>query len=320
MRTKAMRILWLFTLAGILGACKKDRLVDPVTDPTLDAPGNVAASDIRDFFEKHEVKCQSFTLDAASYQNITGEKGTKLMFWPNSFVTENDMPVTGSVELCLKEIYDKADMILSNKPTMANDGILVSSGEIFISATQNGQKLKLAGGKYISADFVTDNGSEPMQLFSGIENVDGDVVWILNDTTDAETCYDSLQIALSYCIDLPEMNWSNCDYYYSDPRPLTDVEFEVPVNHNDTNTAIFIVPDNENIVIGLTEFYGNIFSAASSYELPIGLTVTVVGIAEVNGQLYSSFTPTTITSNHFEVVSFTATTESQFLADLQTLL
>ncbi|MBN8702832.1 MAG: hypothetical protein J0M08_07190 [Bacteroidetes bacterium] len=302
-------ILAVIVVAGVyLVSCNKERLIRP----------SIQTSNLESFFKANAAQRQSFRIQNSQYQSITGSKGTILTFRPNTFVNANGSAVTGEVEIFLREIYDKADMILSNKPTMATDGILVSGGEISVEAFQNGNELKLAPGMTISASFPKNGTELPMKYFDGQEE-DGQVLWTLGDTTITVQDSSNYCMPAYYCLELEDVNWANCDYYFNDPRPLTDIEIEVPENMNDTNTAVFLVPDNDNIVIRLYEFNNGKFSVGWGYQVPVGLKGTLVAISEINGNFSSAFLHTTITQNHYQSLVFSPTTLAQFTSDLSNL-
>lgn len=124
--------------AGIviaLGSCNKE------TNST-----GYAYTSLTDFYNKNGAPVQSFNINSTTASTVTGAKGTVFSFPANIFVNAQNQPVTGTVNITLREIYSNADMILSNKATVANNGTvpLISGGEFYISAAQNGSPLHLA--------------------------------------------------------------------------------------------------------------------------------------------------------------------------------
>ena len=86
---------------------------------------------------------QHFILTASTGGNITGNQGTIVKFGANAFTKPNGDLVTGSVNITLIELYDRASMLLAKKPTngkMSDGSIstLVSGGEFYVNATQDG--------------------------------------------------------------------------------------------------------------------------------------------------------------------------------------
>lgn len=54
-------------------------------------------------------------------------------------------------------------------------------------------------------------------------------------------------------------------------------------------------------------------------SFPQGLNVHIVAISNINGQLYSSFTPATLTANFSTNVTLTTTTLAQINANVNSL-
>ena len=82
-------------------------------------------NDMETFFEERGERSQQFTVNASTGATITGNEGTKITIPANAFVTAGGAAVTGNVTFELKEIFDKSEMILSNRPTISSGKILV---------------------------------------------------------------------------------------------------------------------------------------------------------------------------------------------------
>ncbi|HJR99374.1 MAG TPA: hypothetical protein VJ780_00450, partial [Flavobacterium sp.] len=89
---------------------------------------------------------QEFTITAEDgATTLTSENGVKITINGNC-LTKDGNPVTGDVDIEYVEIFNKGNMLVTNKPTMGimPDGkrsLLISGGEFFIKATQNGKEL-----------------------------------------------------------------------------------------------------------------------------------------------------------------------------------
>ncbi len=116
-----------------LSACRLD-------DTTLDPVEPLPYGNLEDFFSK-QVDIQSFSLEANQDNTITAANGTEINIPANSFADASGNAVTGTVNLNLKELLSKANMVLSNKPTMSNGELLVSTGALFLNPTQDDQNL-----------------------------------------------------------------------------------------------------------------------------------------------------------------------------------
>ncbi len=321
---KTKKILGLIFISSlILASCKKE---DQTLDPNIDNNNNQAqasAADLSNSFKLREQNAtQTFSIDAASTQVVNGSKGGSFTFYANSFVTMSGQPVTGNVDIQLVEVYEKADMILMNKPTMGRMfggqlAPLTSGGEFKILASQGGQQLRLAPFNSFSATIPAPGGvTDPnMQVFLGDTTTDT-LVWNQDDSTQLTT--DSS--GTSYFGFFDDLGWINCDYFWNDPSPKTNVDVEIPAGYDNTTCMLFVSFDGLNSITSFYNYSNQVYSSGPAYELPIGLNVHFILLAYVNGVPQSAIVPATITNNHYEIVaSLNPTTVAQLAIDINNL-
>lgn len=313
---------------GILGlviiaftACKKEnpKKVD-VVQPGISNPNQATSAELKAFYANNlSAANQNFTIDVASPALIVGSKGTKLQFYANSFETMTGQNVTGNIQISMVEIFSKADMILMNKPTMGNNlmgGLnpLISGGEMKITATQNGQTLRLKSGFTYDLQVPAPNGVDPnMGLFYG-DNSNDTLVWTIADSANFSGQGNT------YFAFPDSLNWINCDYFYNNPNPQTTVNVQVPAGFNGTNCSVFVSFDGLNSLAALYHFTNGVFTTAPSYQLPITLPVHFIVIAIINGNPHAAIVPSTIVNNHLEVIpALTQMTPAQLSAALANL-
>ena len=175
------------TVANV--SCKKDKIEQETTSPpkTVENPSSQAL--ISFFQDNLNSQKQNFIIDAANPGTITGAKGTELTFSGNSFEDQSGTVVSGNINIELIELFTKSEMILMNMPTMAinpSGGItpLISGGQFKITASQNGQSLKLVNGYGYSAIIPTVNGVDPnMDIFYGSAGASDTVMWAVADSS-----------------------------------------------------------------------------------------------------------------------------------------
>jgi hypothetical protein len=313
MKTLKNTVWGLIGLTLMLAACKKEDPIQPNPQPTT----NVA---LKNYFKaKEQAAVQTFTIDAQNPEVITGSKGTKVYFQANAFQHANGQVVTGSVEIKLIEILDKKDMILLNKPTMANHpmgGIapLISGGEFRITAYQNGNPLQLVEGSSYLIDVPAPNGVDPqMQAFVG-DNTGDTLVW---NQMDSSAVWGQGNAYQGYFNDL---GWINLDYFYNDPRPQTTVQVQIPAGHTNQTCTVFISFDGMNSISSFWNYSAGVYTTAPNYTLPVGLEVHFIALAITNAVPHVAIVGATIENNHLEVISaLTATTDAQLEADLSNL-
>ncbi len=109
-----------------------------------------------------------------------------------------------------------------------------------------------------------------------------------------------------YDFDFGDLGWINCDFLYftgagSGLDVVTSSEF------TGANTEIYLHFSSINGVAELNYSGSNLFETQYD-EIPDGTQFTIVAISEIDGTYYSSFTPVTMTNNHSETLTMTATT------------
>ncbi|NJN34578.1 MAG: hypothetical protein HC817_10310 [Saprospiraceae bacterium] len=97
---------------------------------------------------------------------LTAEKLFVLL--PKDFCTTLDnKPVTGQVDVTVKILRTKGDLLLENRPTVSNGRLLISGGVVFISASSNGAALKVANGKRIRIAYDMPSPDPQMSFLKG---------------------------------------------------------------------------------------------------------------------------------------------------------
>lgn len=303
-------------------ACqKKDQLLDPSIEGNgnpIEVKGDAQA--LKNFFASNETNAtQSFTIDVANPQLITGSGGLTLQFYANSFETQSGQTVTGNVEIKLLEVYNKRDMFLLNKPTMGKTWLgelnpLISGGEFKVMAYQNNQQLRLKSGFSYSATVPAPGGADPqMSLFYG-DTTNDTLIW---NPADSGQLWGTGNL---YNGIFDSLGWINCDYFYNDPRPKTFVEVEIPHGFTNQTCAVFVWFDGLNSLTSFYNYSNGVYTTAPSYKLPVGLNVHFIAISFIGGNPHVAIVPSTIVNNHHEVISsLNATTLAQLAIDISAL-
>lgn len=145
MKNLSILLTLLVSLVLIVSSCDKEPEPVWVTNPNPKVPPTYNnLGKMSDFIKKNETKFQAFNLDASKGGVITSQNGVKYYIPAYAFETSSGMPATGNITISVKEILTVSDMVLSNKPTLTNDGKLLESyGEFMVKAQQNNQNLRL---------------------------------------------------------------------------------------------------------------------------------------------------------------------------------
>lgn len=310
---------------------------DNGTKPTGNA-ANAAA-----FFEQQGVKSEFLTVNmGTTAQTVTGSKGTSFTFQPNALLNANGTPFTGTAKVEVKEIYKRADMILSNKPTQTRNGFLVSAGEFFLDVKDNtGKPLQINKEQGIQVEMPLQAGqqrNDRMQLWAvdslkandatggnngGVNQLPqpaaGGAAPFIWEANNFGVGFNNTSAPGKYVFSVFNKGWTNCDYLYSDPRPKTTLHVNFTTNPNNTNTTVFMVPQGVNSVIALYTPEAPEGRMSYTNSVPIGMQTTLVAISFHNGKSYLASQTIMVGANHTETLTFQEKTDAEITAYMQTL-
>ncbi|RTQ48848.1 hypothetical protein EJV47_14715 [Hymenobacter gummosus] len=322
-----MKIKFLLSLlAGglLVAACEKEE-VDCPPQPIDNGGVQVNPSLLNTFVRAHEAPTQTFTVDPAlgTSATVVTTKGTRITIPAGAFVQANGTtPVTGAVQLAVREIRTKSEMVLSAMPTTASGEMLVSGGQYFLRATQNNQRLRLKSSARIN--IRTANIPRPdvaMRLFFGV-NSGGNVNWVpapQQGPSALGVVLDSTGQGNFYNITLnnDSLGWVNIDRYMN-LNPKTTVSVAVPGNDVEpANTMVFYVFNSFNTVARGYVAAGQ--NTVATANIPVGQSVTAVVIRLVNGQYYFGKQTATVAAGQQYTPTLRALSEADLLAEVQQL-
>jgi len=319
MKTKHVLITSFFAIALIAG-CKKDNPSDPISP----SPTPVAGRTVFEQFVANNMAnaTQTYSVNATTGGQVMGNKGTQLIFEPNAFRQLDGSLVTGTVTVKLVEVLSIGDMIWLNKQTIGNDNgtlkMLRSGGELGLTASQGGNFLRIAPGGLV-AKIPTSTGDTNMELFTGRENPNGDMIWTVVDSSvvDVEEDY---YVDTTYVVVWPDppfyyypsadsLFWVNCDYFYNYPN-RTVVTSTIPVGQSTDSTFVWIAFPTENSMMNMSNTTGQTYS--SWQEVGVGVQAVVVGLHRTPTGYNSSFTTVNVTNGLNVPMTFTPTTLTAF--------
>lgn len=295
-------------------ACKKDEGAAP-------PPPLPAENPLRQLFADHvEQATQHFTVNTDNGPaQITGAAGVHVAFAQHAFRKADGTVATGTVEVALVEALRVGDMLWLNKQTVGLENgvpkMLVSGGQFRLTAEQNGEPLVLAqGASFISVPTV--NPDPAMTVFSGMVQDDGTLLWdpwpINPIDSSAADSSGSGGGGFSYDFPNDSLGWINCDYFYSYPPPLTSLQVTCEPQYDHLNTLVWVIFPEINSMASLTNGEDNQFGTYPGYEVPVGMNITVVALAQVDGAYLSCFINTVATAGMNLPVTLVPTTLEEF--------
>ncbi|RMB56778.1 hypothetical protein EAX61_13340 [Dokdonia sinensis] len=280
--------------------------------------------------DSRENDLQQFTVDGTTGGIIVGAQGTQLSFQPSAFENLDGTAVTGNVDIELIEIYGRADMLKKKLPTngkQPNGDVvtIISGGEFFINATQNGNQLRPAQAFDLTAPVGNSAGFNPeMTVFrpdNDCDELDCDVVW--EEDEEADVRGGEIQNAdgtwtSAYIAPLTGFGWTNLDRWWSYAGPKTMVYVDVPEGFNETNSAVYVSYDGEPDALALFDTYDTTLEQFTEHygQMPIGQQVHFIFVSVQDGDYVYAIQGATIVDGHTEIIGTTQTTSEAGLTAL----
>lgn len=310
----------------LLGSCKKDA---DLVDCVLPEPTVLTAT-----LAEHAAPVQKFTVTPGT-TTIRTAAGS-VIYVPNNLVRVNGQPLSSNpIEVLVREVTKRSEMIFTNTPTISNGQLLESAGMFNVAFQQDGQPLRPTSTLVVR---TTNPGTlstiNNMLLFMGLpDSTNRSQVgsWTQVNTQSAQdssrifpignTASMGFQVNLSpniYNINLGLLNWINCDRFVT-TTSRTNVQINVTrPTVNGTTTRSFLVFNTLNSVLSAslsgpsgTTFYAN--------GVPLGYAVTAVVLHQEGNQLYFGKQTATIAANQQFSPTLRAVTEAELVAEINAL-
>lgn len=290
-------LVTLLLTAFVFTSCTKSddaNLVIPTTAEAFNAIQEEALESITQNFQ--------FNAEDGS-TTFTSQNGVTITI-NGSCLTKNGDAVTGAVDLEFVEIFDKATMLMTNKPTMGllpngDKALLISGGEFYVNATQNGLPLETTCDfQLIVPTALTGGTDNDMILWNGTIDENGNLAW-KEDDRDGAAQGGLFVEGNNYYAFIGDFGWSNVDRFYNDPRPKTTILVDVPEGYNNTNSAVYLSYDGEDTGLANLDTYDTTSGLFSEHygQIPVGLECHVIFISEENGNWKYAIKPVTIVEN-----------------------
>lgn len=240
MKKTSLKALSALLIVALFFGCKKDEKETPAT-----------LSNLFSALEK-PAETGSFT-SSGGYESPS--KNT--IITSPGFVDANGKSVSiGSLSIEFREINKKGDMIRYQTATQTADGVgLDSYGQIFVSVTESGKPVNIAGGQKMPIDMVALNGYAPdTDIFYGkTDSNTGLTTWNDDGTPNtADVSKYQLGDVSHLLLNSANLIWINAASPLDvSSGPTTSVCATLPTGFTTDNTAVFMVLTNSNSVFSL---------------------------------------------------------------------
>jgi hypothetical protein len=325
MNTNFKKIGLLFFAIATFVSCDDNNDENTVTPPSA-----TEFAAVRD--QALAGKTQHFTATAgAGAITLTSAKGVKINI-NGSCLTKAGNAVTGAIDIEYIELFDKGDMLVTNKPTMGlmadgNKNLLISGGEFFIKATQGGQALATTCSiNLLVPTNLTGGLDNAMTLWFGNTEDADDLVWReAKDGADGTGGKGGVQgEGNNYYVTFGHFGWTNVDKFYSDPRPKTTILVNAPEGYDNDNCAIYLSYDGEgqNALAKLDTYTPAGLFSEHYGQIPVGLACHIIFATEDNGQWRYAIKAVTIAAGDiytFTLAETTVGSEAQLVAAINAI-
>nr|WP_315220124.1 hypothetical protein [uncultured Flavobacterium sp.] len=326
MNTNFKKIGLLFLAITTFVSCDNSDGDDIIVTP----PSATAFTNVRNI--AIETRTQKFTATAGTGTiSLTSAKGVKININGNC-LTKAGVPVTGAVTIEYIELFDKGNMLVTNKPTMGltADGkknLLVSGGEFFIKATQGGQELATSCNINLLVPTALTNGldNEMTLWFGNVEDPENLVWREANPNADGTGGKGGVQgEGNNYYVTFGNFGWTNVDKFYSDPRPKTTILVDAPEGYDNNNCAIYLSYDGEgqNALAKLDTYTTAGLFSEHYGQIPVGLACHIIFATEESGQWRYAIKAVTIAAGStysFTLAETTVGSEAQLVAAINAI-
>jgi len=327
MNTNFRKIGLLFLALATFASCDDNdgENETKITPPTAEAFKSINEQGVKK-------NTQNFTITAgAGVVSFTSAKGVKVNI-NGDCLTKNGVAVTGEVKIEYIELFDKGNMLITNKPTMGitADGkknLLISGGEFFIKATQGGVELQTSCSMNMMVPTaLTDGLDNAMTLWTGVIDDKGELAWReAKAGADGANGKGGVQgEGNNYYVTFGNFGWTNVDRFYSDPRPKTTLLVDVPEGYDNTNSAVYLSYDGEgtNALAKLDTYTAAGLFSEHYGQIPVGLACHIIFATEDNGQWRYAIKGVTIAANQtytFTLAETTVGSEAQLVAAINAI-
>lgn len=273
---------------------------------------------------------QQFTFDGAEgTATFVSEKGVTISLY-TSCLTKNGNPVTGEVTLEYVELFNRGNMLTANRPTMGlmpngDKGLLISGGEFYINATQDGVQLEMNCGMQLTVPASLTGGEDnTMTLWFGLIDENGNIVWDENNNEDPQQEAGVGAEGGNYYCYFNHFGWTNVDRFYNDPRPKTTIYVDVPEGYDNTNSAVYLAYVGEGSALALLDTYDEETGLFSEHYglIPIGLECYVIFVSEQDGEWTYAIKAVTIVEDQIITITdaeLDSITEAELIAAIDAL-
>jgi hypothetical protein len=311
MRSKLTLLLAALFIAFTTTQCTKKKSDPTTTEDTTPAPAG--ANSVADIIAANGSAANTVTVDAVSATTLT-INGNIFEIPANAFVTSSGGTITGVVNLTVKTIMTKPQIIFTGAGANSSSSkLVVTKGCIKSTASQNSQSLRLSGGGNFFINVPDPLASPPpMKKYYApkVTATDSTAFWALGtDITDIPQTTFTTSSTVYHKASLDSLKWLNVGVQDNNPAPKTAVTVSITSSSfTKANTLVYLSYNGSLTVGAMFEITPGVFRISN---VPSGQAANIVAIAAIEGQYYCTIMPYTVPAPGASTVNLTMQSVSQ---------
>jgi hypothetical protein len=282
---------------------------------------NTDKSQLNSLFAPFRSTPQSLTVPAGVQTVILGTKGTKLTFYPFSFLDAGGVPIaSGNIDLKLIEMCTPGVMIANRTVTEMYGVPLKSGGQIYLEASQGG--VPVYPGKFGVGFVQTDSSTQPMELYYGNPLNPDSVVTFAGPssgtgtmatatTFDVTSVFNGVGGSYTYVYynhflfdSASSFGWIGSNHVTTLTAPITYVDVVVPdTGYNPSNTQVFLVFPSTNTVTIWNGYSPTDHKFTNAIPLSTGADFKVVIMCSRSGRYFYYEMPFVAKNNNMTITA-----------------
>jgi len=289
---KYAHLAFIILIAAMAGSCSKTDNSNNVNSN----PGIYSTySSLDTIYTMLGVPSRFVTFDASVGSSFYGNSGSRYIIPAGIFQDMNGNVISGIVQMEVKELLNKGDMIFTKALPVCNNTPLISGGEVYTNATQSGQQLYIRPGYTFQVNIP--QGKTPltgMSYFCSTLQADPQniVGWNQNDSFGlGSILYNGDTISII----ADSLHWINADRF---ENSITNESFNVNITiaggtiNSAASVQTYALFDTCRGVWPLNNHVGSYNASTGVYTenyVP-GLSVILVSFALINNKFYGGVT------------------------------
>lgn len=267
-----------------------------------------------EFFELNGVRPQIFNFYTHKEQFIHGRLGTRFHIPAFAFKNEKGQTIKGEVQLFIKEVFSKSEMILANKFSTTEDRLMNSNGQIFISAKLEDQLLVLDRAIQIELPLQRKlNNATVVRLFSESEattrafNLEHAFDWKPQNNKSISVISDIAERFFSFSIH--HLGWFSCNNMLEKKgRSMLSIKYSSNYGVLDHKAAFLVLKDWNTVVRMYPKGQG-----FTSFNIPKDIAAEIIILGIKQEQLFMGNLAVPNISNSIYLVPIEAVNEEKVM-------